>query len=172
MRIRVLLGRKFGQYFVLHATCTIFVVKCETDTKAFSMETRKKTYLLLVLCIVWAILIFVLCTMPASSLPKIKMLHIDKVAHFVFFFVQSVLVSLLLRFQKKRSYWQIVLFSTFQAFVYGGVIEILQDKFFNRTGELYDLIADTLGGLCGALVYPVIFKLINERFISVFNKGR
>jgi VanZ family protein len=102
--------------------------------------------------------------MPPSSLPRIKIPHIDKAAHFGFFFVQSVLISLLLRFRTKRSFLQIIFLATLQAFVYGGVIEILQNHFFNRTGDLYDLIADMLGGLCGALAYPVFLRLFNVRF--------
>ena len=152
-------NKKSKTFFVLRSTCTNFA----TPEIVTNMETRKKTYLLLVLCIAWTILIFVLCTMPTSSLPKIKILHFDKAAHFGFFFVQSVLLSLLLRSGTKRRYWQIIFLSTLQAFIYGGIIEILQDEFFNRTRDLYDLMADMLGGFCGALVYPAILRLFFRR---------
>ena len=127
------------------------------------MEIRKKTILLLILCVAWSILIFVLCTMPPNDLPKYRIPYLDKIAHFVFFFVQSILLSLLFRYRTKRSYPDIIILSTLSAFLYGGVIEVLQNEFFNRTGELYDLVADTLGGLCGAVVYPVVFRLFNRR---------
>ena len=126
--------------------------------KKMGMKTRTKTYILLILCIIWTILIFVLCTMPQNSLPKIKILHIDKAAHFGFFFIQSVLISLLMRSRTKRSFFQIIVLSTLQAFIYGGLIEILQNEFFNRTGDWYDLLADTLGGFCGAIVCAGLFK--------------
>ena len=127
------------------------------------MEKRKKTIILLILSIVWSILIFVLCTMPANDLPKYRILYMDKIAHFGFFFVQSVLLSLLLRYRTKRSYLDIIILSTFQAFLYGGVIEFLQNEFFNRTGDLYYLMADTLGWLLGAVTYPGFFRLFNKR---------
>jgi VanZ family protein len=101
--------------------------------------------------------------MPPSDLPRFRIPNMDKIAHFVFFFVQSVLLSLLLRYRTKRSYLDIIILSTFQAFLYGGVIEFLQNEFFNRTGDLYDLMADTLGGLFGAVTYPVFFRLFNKR---------
>ena len=123
------------------------------------MEKRKKGYLLLIFSIAWAILIFVLCTMPPSGLPKVKILYFDKFAHFGVFFVQSVLLSLLFNFQTRKSYFQIILLSTLMAFIYGGIIEILQSKFFNRAGDLYDLIADILGGFFGAMIYPTILRL-------------
>lgn len=128
------------------------------------MEVKKKTYILLILSIAWALLIFVLCTMPSSGLPQIKIPHIDKVVHFSFFFVQSVLISLLFNFQTRKSYVQIILLSTLLAFAYGGLIEILQGKFFGRSGDVYDLVADILGGFFGAMFYPTVLRLINITF--------
>ena len=112
----------------------------------------------MILCIAWTILIFVLCTIPPSNIPKIKIANIDKAAHFGFFFIQSVLLSLLLRFWLGKRKVQIIFFSTLQAFIYGGLIEFLQDRFFNRTGDLYDLIADVLGGFFGALIIASAYK--------------
>jgi VanZ family protein len=130
----------------------------------FHMGIGKKTYILLTLSIAWAILIFVFCTMPSNNLPSLKIPYIDKVAHFGFFFVQSVLLSLLFNFQTRKSYFQIILLSTLLAFAYGGLIEILQNEVFNRTGDLYDLIADILGGFTGAMTYPTILRLFNLIF--------
>ena len=123
------------------------------------METRRKVYILLILSIVWATIIFVGCTMPSKAIPKLSIPYIDKVAHFVFFFVQSILLSLLFYFKTRRRYFQIILFCTLVAFVYGGVIEILQNNFFDRTGDIYDLIADALGGLSGAICYPAFLRI-------------
>ena len=86
----------------------------------------------------------------------------DKAAHFGFFFVQSVLLSLLLHYKTGKSYLQIVILSTLQAFVYGGIIELLQSELFDRTGDFYDLIADVLGGLAGALSYPAFIRLFRR----------
>ena len=127
----------------------------------FDMEKRWKVYLFLFLSIAWAILIFVLCTMPPSGVPKFNIPYFDKIAHFGIFFVQSVLLSLLFNFQTKKSYFQIILLSTLTAFSYGGLIEILQSRFFNRSGDLYDLIADIMGGFFGAIIYPTILRLIS-----------
>ena len=127
------------------------------------MERRKKTYILLILSIVWAIVIFVLCTMPVTGISSFNIPYMDKIAHFGVFFVQSVLLSLLLNFQTRKSYFQIIIFSTLLAFVYGGVIEILQSKFFNRSGDFYDLIADIMGGFFGAITYPTILRFVSNR---------
>ena len=128
------------------------------------MEKRKKVYLLLISSVVWAIIIFVLCTLPPSEVPKTKILYFDKVAHFGIFFIQSVLLSLFLNFRTRKSYFQKILFSTLMAFIYGGLIEILQTKFFNRSGDIYDLVADIVGGLFGAIIYPVILRILRRLF--------
>ena len=128
------------------------------------MEKKRKVYILLIFSIAWAIIIFILCTLPPADIPKFKLPYIDKVAHFCVFFVQSVLLSLLLNFQTRKSYLQIILFSTLLAFIYGGLIEILQSKFFNRSGDFYDLIADILGGFFGAMIYPTILRLLRMTF--------
>ena len=127
------------------------------------LETRKKLYILLTLCIVWTVIIFVGCSLPPSGLPKWHIPNMDKAAHFGFFFVQSVLLSLLLHYRTGKSYFRIVLLSTLQAFVYGGILELLQSELFNRSGDFYDLIADVLGGLAGAFSYPAFTHLFRKR---------
>jgi VanZ family protein len=88
----------------------------------------------------------------------------DKLAHFGVFFVQTVLLSLLFNFQTRKSYFMIILLSTLMVFVYGGLIEILQDNFFNRKGDVYDLIADVVGGFVGAMFFPTFIRLFNFLF--------
>ena len=126
------------------------------------MAKIKKVYLFLVLSIAWAILIFVLCTMPSSDLPSTKIPYLDKIAHFGIFFIQSILLSLLFNFQARKSYFQIILLSTLLAFVYGGFIEILQSEFFNRSGDPYDLLADIFGGFVGAIIYPTTLRVFGK----------
>jgi VanZ family protein len=128
------------------------------------MAFNKKTYILLLLSIAWAAIIFYLCTMPDQKIPKFEFRFMDKLAHFGVFFVQSVLLSLLFNFQTRKRYFIIILLSTLLVFVYGGLIEILQANFFNRQGDVYDLIADVIGGFVGAMFYPTFIRLFNFLF--------
>ena len=50
------------------------------------------------------------------------------------------------------------------ALIYGGGIEILQANFFNRSGDVWDLVADVSGGIAGCLCYPIV-----KRFIPMKN---
>jgi Predicted integral membrane protein len=130
------------------------------------MEKRKKVYLLLISSVVWTIIIFVLCTLPPSEIPQTKIPYLDKIAHFGIFFILSILLSLLLNYRTRKSYFQIIIFATFIAFFYGGIIEILQSRYFNRSGDLYDLIADITGGFLGALIYPIILRIKRKTFLK------
>jgi VanZ family protein len=128
------------------------------------MKNNRKTRILLILSIAWALLIFYFCTASPDRIPRWQIPHLDKVAHAGFFFVQSVFLSLLFNFQTKKSYFQIILLSTLVAFLYGGLIEVLQSRFFNRTGDLYDLTADVLGGFAGAMTYPTLLRIYRKAF--------
>jgi VanZ family protein len=122
------------------------------------MKNRRRIYILLSMSVVWAIIIFVLCTMPSDNIPRMRIPNIDKFFHFGVFFVQSVLLSLLFNLRTKKNYFQIILLSTLLVFIYGGLIELLQGKFFNRTAELSDLIADITGGVVGSMIYPTVLR--------------
>jgi VanZ family protein len=130
----------------------------------FNMKTNNKTYIWLFLSIAWALLIFYFCTMPPEKIPETNIPYADKVVHFGFFFVQSVLLSLMFNFQAKNSYFQIIFLATLLTFIYGGLIEILQSRFFNRTGDFYDLLADILGGFVGTITYPTLLKIYRKAF--------
>ena len=105
--------------------------------------TDKRT--LILANIIWILIIFILCAMPSEDIPDphLDIPHLDKVIHFGMFFILSLLIIL-------------------TAFIYGGLIEILQHYFFNRGGDVWDLAADIAGGIAGCLCYPVtkrIFKI-------------
>ena len=155
------IGRRAGlkhQWIHFHAGSTPAL-----GTWLYKMELRKKTFILLALSIVWAVFIFICCTLPPSAIPKFNIPHLDKAAHFGFFYVQSVLLSLLFHLNTRKNYFQIIFLSTFLVFVYGGIIEIVQSEFFNRAGEYQDVLADVLGGLSGALTCPAILKLFKKK---------
>ncbi|MDR3309323.1 MAG: VanZ family protein [Tannerella sp.] len=119
------------------------------------MKQKTTVYLLLILSLLWAVLIFILCTMPSDGLPRVRLPHIDKLAHFGFFFIESLLLSLTMYFRSRQGYWRTVILVTMLAFVYGGMIELLQSNCFNRTGDPFDLLADVLGGFLGAIIHRI-----------------
>ena len=55
------------------------------------------------------------------------------------------------------------------SFIYGGLIEVLQFKYFNRGGDWWDLFADVLGGVVGCLLYPAAKKQ-KDKFVDYLYK--
>lgn len=129
------------------------------------MSRTEKKYLLFLtgLNIVWILVIFGLCAMPPQDIPDpgVDIPHLDKVVHFGMFFIMSLLICY--RYKRpalKNIYGIAIGFS----FLYGGLIEILQHYFFNRGGDVWDLLADVAGGVTGCLLFPTV-KKIEARFL-------
>ncbi|WP_321279864.1 VanZ family protein [Marinifilum fragile] len=112
--------------------------------------------------IIWAIIIFILCSIPGNDLPKTSAIHIphfDKLVHFGMFFIMGIFLMAELSFQTKLKKSLIILIIVFLVAVYGGAIEYLQQNYFiNRSGDYMDLAADILGGIVAILLYPWIKK--------------
>lgn len=116
--------------------------------------------------VLWALVIFILCALPGEDIPDpgLDIPHLDKVVHFGMFFIMSLLIVLLLELHTSLLRRKIYFIAIFVALGYGGLIEILQHYFFNRGGDVWDLLADVLGGIAGCFCYPWI-----KRFFFVKN---
>lgn len=129
----------------------------------YKME-KKKTRILLVRNIIWAAVIFILCALPSEDIPNphLQIPHLDKVVHFGMFFIMAILLCNELEYQTRFTLRKIYITTVCIAFIYGGVIELLQHYFFNRSGDMLDLLADVLGAVIGCLVYPVLKRWKNK----------
>lgn len=127
----------------------------------------KKHYLLLGINFIWIIVIFILCAMPSEDIPSsgINIPHLDKVVHFGMFFILSVLIRWEFEYWGHWNLKTIYIFVIGISFLYGGTLEIFQHYFFNRQGDVWDLLADIAGGVTGCLLYPIVRKL-KDRFLS------
>lgn len=114
----------------------------------------------------WIILILFLCTMPTPAIPKTSMfdlLQLDKIVHFFLFGGTVILLAYgYYRHRNGISGWML-LGIALAASLYGLMIEFIQKYFTaNRSFELLDVAADTIGALMGAL----IFRFIGKRFLK------
>jgi VanZ family protein len=89
-------------------------------------------------------------------------LHLDKIVHFTFYFVACILGVCFLRERLKtrlsliNSIILIVVFTI----VYGVIIEVLQHMYtLTRQGDVYDVVANSLGSLFGAFL---AYRLFNK----------
>ena len=131
--------------------------------------THKHT--LLLRNIIWAIIIFILCTMPGDSLPNpnFTIPYLDKIVHFGMFFIMAIFLCSELNYQTPLRGCHIYLITSSVCFAYGGIIELLQHQFFHRSGEWWDLVADLLGAAMGCLFYPTA-KRIKDKLLAYLKK--
>ncbi len=111
--------------------------------------------------IIWCIIILILCAIPGDTVSStsINIPYFDKIVHFGMFFMMGVFLCAELRYQTSLSYTKTTILTVILVAIYGGIIEVLQHYIFiKRSGDYYDLIADILGGLIAALIFPWLKK--------------
>ena len=115
---------------------------------------------LLIRNIIWAIVIFILCSVPGDSLPQtsaIRIPHFDKMVHFGLFFIMGIFLISELRNQTKLSRLTVSIITLSLIAIYGAVIEVLQEHYFvRRSGDTWDLLADVTGGVFSVLMFPFL----------------
>lgn len=87
--------------------------------------------------------------------------HLDKLVHFAFYFIATILGILFLRERSKgnRKLVKAVLAMLFFTVLYGIAMELLQHNFtLKRQGDIFDGIANTLGSLCAAILAKRYFS--------------
>jgi VanZ family protein len=108
----------------------------------------------MLLAFAWSILIFIGCSLPGKELPKLNLFdNVDKVVHFVFF---AVLILLWHWAGFVRSWWICIVV----CLLYGFGIELYQMKFVaGRSFDIWDGVADTIGGIVAYYVVGVKYKV-------------
>lgn len=79
------------------------------------------------------------------------------------YFILSILLVYPLEYYTPLKRRVIYAITILMVFLYGGLIEILQQNYFHRSGEIADLAADVLGGIIGCLCYPYIKRFFPNK---------
>ena len=113
----------------------------------------KHIYLVKIAAAIWVGMIIVLCLMPSSDLPKkIEIPFLDKIAHFIFYFVLCLFILLIFKIPKwtRHTSYVIILLLGFSLF-----IEIMQYLMpWDRSFSIADLIANLGGIIVGIVIFP------------------
>lgn len=103
----------------------------------------------------WALVIFVIISVPAGSIPsteKLNIPHVDKIVHF-FIFALLGAFTLWGFLKKKHSRARGIAISLFICILYGIGTEYLQHCCLDdRHGNLYDVAANSFGTVFGVLL--------------------
>ena len=104
----------------------------------------------------WALLIFVLSSIPGAAFPPSRVLSQDKLLHAAVYAVLGALIFVALprRWSHKTSV--LVLIAGATATLYGFTDEFHQMFVPGRSSDLRDVLADGVGGFVGALVASTV----------------
>jgi len=112
----------------------------------------------------WALFILIICGIPGQRIPRVDFLDWLKPDKIVHLFIFGLLSYLLIRgFMKKHAVAWFESYPRLSAVLltvaYGILIEILQEYIFiDRSGEVFDAIADAIGALLGMWVFNYFRK--------------
>tara|TARA_Y100000590_G_scaffold249727_1_gene280584 strand:+ start:1777 stop:2157 length:381 start_codon:yes stop_codon:yes gene_type:complete len=110
-------------------------------------------YRYLVLSIAWVFFTFYLLIIYShKESSTISFPFLDKVVHFILFFIQSILITNTMYEYSDRNNRIILIASIIFLLLFGLIIEIQQIYLPYRTFEIMDLIANFLGVLSGSFV--------------------
>jgi VanZ family protein len=107
----------------------------------------------------WTGIILFFCLENAKNIPSINILHLDKVIHLTFHFIFTILWFLYFKKKFKNSNnFNLLAITLFVSFVFGIVIELIQQYFTTtRNADVFDILAN----LIGAFLASIIITLVN-----------
>jgi VanZ family protein len=121
--------------------------------------------------IAWALIVLVITGTPGSYIPKITgfwdWISADKIVHLFIFATLGFLILFGFREQylKSKKRYLFVITVLLITIGYGIITEVLQRHvFIGRDGNMYDTMADAVGGILGILAFNLYFKKKNKTF--------
>jgi VanZ family protein len=104
----------------------------------------------------WALLIFVLSSIPGRSFPQYQILTYDKVLHALVYSVLGALCFLAIRRTWPIKTSRLIGLSVLLATAYGLSDEFHQLFVAGRSADLHDALADAIGALVGASAVAMV----------------
>lgn len=96
------------------------------------------------------------------DVPNIDIPYVDKLVHFIFYFIAALLGCMFVRevTNGKVTVGKAIRIIVLCVTIYGIIIEVVQSNFTpDREGDVLDILANTLGALWGALAVKFIFSV-------------
>lgn len=112
-------------------------------------QFTRKTYIMLT--VMWAFFILLLSVIPGKDLPESNLIGIDKVVHFIFYFILCFLYTSVFNVQQSI---RMILLIAFVCIAYGFLIECIQGLFLqDRFFDLYDVVANSMGAIIASAYF-------------------
>ncbi len=105
----------------------------------------------------------VLSGIPGNNIQDISLLsfpHADKAAHFFMYYIFCFLLIYGFRGYGLKNLNLSYILAAVIAIAYGAVMELLQHYIFiNRSGNIYDVLANSAGAVTAVITYKTVMKL-------------
>ena len=107
--------------------------------------------------IAWALLIFILSSIPSLKMPEVGFSLQDKLAHIIEFGILGFFLQRSFTHQYGKSF-RITLCVFLVGTAYGGLDEVHQSFVRGREAGIGDFIADSMGVLLSQVIYWIVYK--------------
>lgn len=117
---------------------------------------------LLLAAICYSVIITIALLSPTNDIQKVSIENADKVVHFGIHFLMVLLWLCYFYFRNfKQISISLIVKTLITIFIYGIIIELLQIYFDSgRSGELLDVLANSLGLIAGLITFRIFQKKI------------
>ena len=95
----------------------------------------------------------------------------DKIAHGAIFAIMAILLNLMIKKLTTIPKGTMNSISILAVVAFGAVMEVVQQEFFERTCDFYDLLADLGGAILGAILFPMAYKVIHKWSLHLFKSS-
>ena len=120
-----------------------------------------------IISIVWGVVILLACTLPANRVSKVSLFginHMDKVFHFLVYFIFSLIIyfDLSKSGNASRNKYFVFLIIFLIPLIWGIIIELIQFyALLTREGSIADIMANA-----GGIITGILFILIAEKYLT------
>lgn len=102
--------------------------------------------------IIAAIIFYLSCLVTPTEVPDVEFnlpIPADKIVHFCMYFGLSATIAFnyIFRNRGRIIILKMAIFGIILPILYGGLLEILQDNYFNREGDWMDFLANSIGSI-------------------------
>ena len=136
------------------------------------------------LTFIYCLIVLILSVLPSSSFPKTEITNIDKIVHFLMYFLMvgvmfldDLLAKNARHFDQreksranKNRFLPLVemtekklLYFFFFSIIFGAIIEIIQHFLPSRSAEWYDLLSNSLGAGCAIITIYVLYSIFLKK---------
>lgn len=111
--------------------------------------------------LIWALLILILTLTPGKSIPDLELFSYDKLGHIGIFMIQAYFLVSGMNFDKKikNTVTKNILWGLLITEIYGAAVEVGQHFIPDRSMDIMDLLANSIGVILGGVIFYTSIKL-------------